>query len=75
MPELSWATVVSWLVTHGIPILIIVVVGVVLWFVVKRFLPRIVGRAVTQTGYKEKAKRGWRRGRIPLYLSLEVWHA
>jgi small conductance mechanosensitive channel len=53
MPELSWATVVSWLVTHGIPILIIVVVGVVLWFVVKRFLPRIVGRAVTQTGYKE----------------------
>jgi len=53
MPELSWATVVSWLVTHGIPILIIVIVGAVLWFVLKRFLPRIVRRAVTQTGYKE----------------------
>lgn len=53
MPELSWSTVVSWLVTHGIPILIIVVVGAVLWFVVKRFLPRVVRRAVSQTGYKE----------------------
>ena len=53
MPELSWASVVSWLVTHGIPILIIVVVGAVLWFVLNRFLPRIVRRAVTQTGYKE----------------------
>jgi small conductance mechanosensitive channel len=53
MPELSWATVLSWLVNHGIPILIIVVVGVVLWFILKRFLPRIVRRAVTETGYKE----------------------
>ena len=53
MPELSWASVVSWLVTHGIPILIIVVVGAVLWFVLNRFLPRIVRRVVTQTGYKE----------------------
>ena len=53
MPELSWASVVSWLVTHGIPILVIVVVGAVLWFVSNRFLPRIVRRAVTQTGYKE----------------------
>ena len=53
MPELSWATVASWLVTHGIPILVIVVVGAVLWFVSNRFLPRIVRRAVTQTGCKE----------------------
>jgi len=53
MPELSGATVASWLVTHGIPILIIIVVGAVLWFVLRRFLPRIVRRAVTQTGYKE----------------------
>jgi small conductance mechanosensitive channel len=53
MPELSWATVVSWLITHGIPILIIMVVGAVLWFVLNRFLPRIVRRVVAQTGYKE----------------------
>ncbi len=53
MLELSGATVVTWLIEHGIPILIIVVVGVVLWLVLKRFLPRIVRRAVAQTGYKE----------------------
>jgi len=53
MPELSGATVVTWLIEHGIPILIIVVVGAVLWFTLSRFLPRIVRRAVTQTGYKE----------------------
>ena len=68
MPELSWATVVSWLVTHGIPILIIVVVGVVLWFVLNRFLPRIVRRVVTQTGYKE-SKEGLEK-RMNTLLSI-----
>jgi len=53
MPELSWATVVSWLIEHGIPILIIVVVGAVLWFVLNKFLPPIVRRTVARTGYKE----------------------
>ena len=53
MPVLSWATVQTWLIEHGIPILIILVVGAVLWFVLRRFLPRIVRRAVAQTGYKE----------------------
>ena len=53
MPEFSWATVVNWLIGHGIPILIIVVVGVVLWFVLKKFLPPIVRRVVAQTGYEE----------------------
>ena len=53
MPELSWATVVTWLIEHGIPILIIVVVGVVLWFALNKFLPPIVRRTVSRTGYKE----------------------
>jgi moderate conductance mechanosensitive channel len=53
MPELSWATVVNWLVDHGIPILIIVVVGAVLWFALNRFLPPIVRRAVIRTKDKE----------------------
>ncbi len=68
MPELSWATVANWLVTHGIPILIIVVVGAVLWFVLNRFLPRIVRRVVTQTGYKE-SKEGLEK-RTNTLLSL-----
>jgi len=53
MPELSGATVITWLIEHGIPILIIVVVGAIVWFALKRFLPRIVRRTVEQTGYKE----------------------
>jgi len=53
MPVLSWATVVNWLVEHGIPILIIVVVGAVLCFALSKFLPPIVRRTVAQTGYKE----------------------
>jgi small-conductance mechanosensitive channel len=53
MPELSWATVATWLVDHGIPILIIVVVGAVLWFALNKLLPPIVRRAVARTKDKE----------------------
>jgi len=53
MPELSWATVVNWMIEHGIRILIIVVVGAVLWFALNKFLPPIVRRAVARTKYKE----------------------
>jgi len=53
MPELSWPTVANWLVDHGIPILIIVVVGAVLWFALNKFLPPIVRRAVARAKYKE----------------------
>jgi small-conductance mechanosensitive channel len=56
MPELSWATVINWLVSHGIPILIIVVVGAVLWFALNKFLPPIVGRLITTT--KGESKEG-----------------
>jgi small-conductance mechanosensitive channel len=53
MTELNWATVVTWLIDHGIRILIIVVVGAVLWFALNKFLPRIVRRGVARTKYKE----------------------
>jgi small-conductance mechanosensitive channel len=53
MTELNWATVVSWLIDHGIRILIIVVVGAVLWFALNKFLPPIVRRGVDRTKYKE----------------------
>jgi small conductance mechanosensitive channel len=53
MPELSWATVVTWLIDHGIRILVIVVVGAVLWFALNKFLPPIVRRGVARTKYKE----------------------
>jgi small-conductance mechanosensitive channel len=53
MTELSWAAVANWMVEHGIHILIIVIVGAVLWFVLNRLLPPIVGRAVARTKDKE----------------------
>jgi small-conductance mechanosensitive channel len=53
MTELNWATVVSWLIDHGIRILIIVAVAAVLWFALNRFLPPIVRRSVDRTKYKE----------------------
>ncbi len=53
MPELSWATVVTWLIDHGIRILIIVAVAAVLWFALNKFLTPIVRRTVARTGYKE----------------------
>jgi small conductance mechanosensitive channel len=53
MPELTWATVVTWLIDHGIRILVIVAVGAVLWFVLNKSLPPIVRRGVARTKYKE----------------------
>ncbi len=53
MPELSWATAVNWLIEHGIPILIIVVVGAILWFALGKFLPPFVRRVVARTSYEE----------------------
>jgi len=53
MLELSWATVNAWLIDHGIRILVIAVVAAVLWFVLSRFLPPVVRRTVSRTGYRE----------------------
>ena len=53
MPELSGAALVAWLIEHGIPILIIVIVGAVLWFVLNKFLPPMVRRVVARAKDKE----------------------
>ena len=52
MSVLSWDTVSVWLQTHGIRILIIAVVAAVLWFALRKFLPPVVRRTVSRTGYK-----------------------
>ncbi len=68
MPELSWATVVTWLIDHGIRILIIVAVGAVLWFALNKFLPPIVRRSVARTKYKES--KGGMEKRTNTLLSI-----
>jgi len=64
MPELSWATVVTWLIDHGIRILIIVAVGAVLWFALNKFFPPIVGRLMATT--KGESKEGIKKRRDTL---------
>jgi len=64
MPELSWATVVTWLIDHGIRILIIAAVGTVLWFALNKFLPPVVGRLMATT--KGESKEGIKKRRDTL---------
>ena len=64
MTELSWATVVTWLIDHGIRILIIVAVGAVLWFALNKFLPPIVRRLMVTT--KGESKEGIKKRRDTL---------
>jgi len=54
MFEFNWVTVVDWLVGHGTRILIILVVGAVLWFILRRFLPPLVGRTLVKTRGESK---------------------
>jgi small-conductance mechanosensitive channel len=56
MAELSWVTVANWLASHGVRILIIVVVGAVLWFALNKFVPPIVARTMVTT--KGESKEG-----------------
>ncbi len=59
MFEFSWTPVVNWLVQHGIRILIILLIGVGLWFGLKRLLPPLVRRALVRT--KGESKEGIRK--------------
>ncbi len=64
MFQLSWATVVSWLIEHGIRILIILVVGIVLWFALRKFLPLLIGR--TMVTIRGESKEGIKKRRETL---------
>jgi len=47
---MDWSVVTDWLWQHGIRILIILVVGVGLWFALTKFLSPVVRRTVVKTG-------------------------
>jgi moderate conductance mechanosensitive channel len=53
MPDLSWAAVINWLVTHGVRIVVVLAVGGLLWLGLNKLLLPIVGRAVARTKYNE----------------------
>lgn len=68
MPHLSWASVVSWLIDHGITILIIVIVGALLWLILNRVLPPIVCRAVERNRHKESKEGMEKRANTLLFV-------
>jgi len=49
----DWTPVTEWLLEHGIRILIILVVGLVLWFLLKGFLPPLLRRTLAKTMHGE----------------------
>jgi small-conductance mechanosensitive channel len=46
---MNWTDVTDWLLNHGVRILIILIVGAVLWFILRRVLRPIVRRAMVRT--------------------------
>ena len=61
-PMISQQALQDWFVDHGVNILIIILVGIVLWFIIKQALPRLIGRTMarpkrgeSQQGMKKRA--------------------
>ena len=50
---MDWTPVTDWLLQHGTRILIILLVGVGLWFTLRKLLPPLVRRTVARTREKE----------------------
>jgi small-conductance mechanosensitive channel len=53
---ITWNSITEWLVQHGIKILIILVAGIILWFLIQRLIPPLVNRTVEKT--KGETKKG-----------------
>ena len=53
MLEFSWGIVISWLLEHGTRILIILVLGIVLWLVLKKSLPPLLRRTMARHRQRE----------------------
>ena len=61
-PAISQQDLQDWFTDHGLNILVIIIVGIVLWFIVKQALPRLVQRAMarpkrgeTQQGMRKRS--------------------
>jgi len=53
---ITWDSITEWLVQHGIKILIILIIGVILWFLIRRLIPPLVNRTVEKA--KGESKKG-----------------
>lgn len=53
MTEPNLNATIPWLTTHGIRILVVVIIGALLWLLLDKLVPPIVNRAVARNRYKE----------------------
>ncbi|HEY93548.1 MAG TPA: mechanosensitive ion channel family protein [Dehalococcoidia bacterium] len=53
---ITWDSVTTWLVHHGIKILIILIIGIILWYLIRRLIPPLVNRTVEKA--KGESKKG-----------------
>ncbi len=53
---MNWTDVTDWLLNHGVRILIILIIGGVLWFILRRVLRPVVRRFIART--KGESRRG-----------------
>lgn len=54
--DLSWVTVVNWLLEHGTRILIVLVLWVGVWFALKKSLPPLIRRTMSRAKGESKAE-------------------
>lgn len=55
--NIIWDPIITWLVEHGIRIILILVISIIAWFVLKKLLPPIIRRSVVHYG-KGESKSG-----------------
>jgi len=53
---ITWDSITTWLIQHGIKILIILIIGIILWYLIRRIIPPLVNRTVEKT--KGESKKG-----------------
>ena len=46
---MDWTAITDWLLNDGIRIGIILVVGIILWLIIKKFLPSLIHRTLTRS--------------------------
>ena len=67
---MDWTPVTDWLLQHGTRILIILLAGLILWWMTKRFVPRLIRRTLTRTmeGETEEAIQKRKDTLRPIFL-------
>ncbi|MFA5309921.1 MAG: mechanosensitive ion channel family protein [Dehalococcoidales bacterium] len=71
-PIVSVADIKKWILDHGVPIIIILVVGIVLWASLKKFLPPLVNNVMARPVQGESREGRKRRGNtlVRLFVGL-----